>query len=210
VRSFLAFEGFTGGVFVSAGDVNGDGHADLLVVAVQGGNGHVKVFDGQSGALLASFLSFVGATGEVQGTVADLDGDGRAEVVAASGGQVRVFNLDGSERFRFNPYGAGYLGTLALAAGDLDGDGRDEVFTAAANGHVKGFGADQTERCSFLPYPGYSGGVRVAGRDVNGDGRDDVLTMPLDSAHLKAFSGPDLALLDSYFASQGNGGVYLG
>jgi hypothetical protein len=45
---------------------------------------------------------------------------------------------------------------------------------------------------------------------LNGDGRDDVLTMPLDSAHLKAFSGLDLALLDSYFASQGTGGVYLG
>src|SRR5262249_20723206 len=91
-RSFLAFDGFGGGVFVAAGDVNGDGFADLLVVAGQGGNGHVKVFDGHSGALLASFLSFPGATGEVQGTLADLNGDHRAEVVVGSGGQVRVFS----------------------------------------------------------------------------------------------------------------------
>jgi len=50
VRSFFAFDGFAGGVFVSAGDANGDGRDDLLVVAGQGGNGHVKVFDGRGSA----------------------------------------------------------------------------------------------------------------------------------------------------------------
>jgi hypothetical protein len=202
----MAFEGFAGGVFVAAGDVNGDGFDDLLVVAGQGGNGHVKVFDGHSGALLASFFSFPGASAEVQGTLADLDGDNQSEIVVGCAGQVRVFNLDGSERWRFSPY-AGYSGELSLAAGDVDGDGRDEVFTAACNGHVKVFGADQSERFSFLPYAGYSGAVHLSCGDVNGDKRDDVLTTAVPSAHVKAFSGLDLALLDSFFARVGKAGV---
>ena len=209
LHSFFAFEGYVGGVFVSAGDVNADGFADLMAVAGRGGNGHVKVFDGRSGALLASFLSFPGTLGKVQGTLADLDGDGMAEVLVASAGEVRAFSLDGTERFRFNPY-AGYTAALSLAAGDLDGDGIDEILTGAeVNGHVKVF-ANQRERFSFLAYPGYLGGVRVASADVNDDGRDDVLTAPFDSAHLKAFSGTDLALLDSFFALQRQGGVFVG
>src|SRR5262249_51621376 len=110
----------------------------------------------------------------------------------------------------FTPY-AGYSGALALAAGDVDGDGRDEIFTAASlNGHVKGFGADLSERFSFLPYPGYSGGVRVARADVNDDGRADLLTTPFGSDHVKAFSGLDLTVLDSFFAREGQASVYLG
>ena len=50
VRSFLAFPGFTGGVFVAGGDTNKDGFGDILVGADAGGAAHVKVFDGQTGS----------------------------------------------------------------------------------------------------------------------------------------------------------------
>jgi hypothetical protein len=59
VRSFVAYDpAFTGGAFVAAGDVTGDGRADILTGAGPGGGPHVKVFDGVTGAEVASFLAY--------------------------------------------------------------------------------------------------------------------------------------------------------
>src|SRR5262249_45651890 len=103
LRSFFAFEGFAGGVFVAARDVNDDGFADFLVGAGPGGGGHVKVFDGKTGTLLSSFLTAAGDAAEVRYSLADLNGDGLGEVLASSSGQVRAFALAGAELSRFSP-----------------------------------------------------------------------------------------------------------
>lgn len=61
LMSFLAGpQNFKGGVFVAAGDVNGDGNADIIVGAGagQGAGSHVKVFSGNNGVLLNSFFAF--------------------------------------------------------------------------------------------------------------------------------------------------------
>jgi hypothetical protein len=87
VASFLAYNGaFAGGVYVAAGDLNDDGHADIVTGAGAGGGPHVKVFDGANGATLASFLAYNGAfTGGVRVASADLDADGHADLVTGPG-----------------------------------------------------------------------------------------------------------------------------
>jgi hypothetical protein len=52
---------FAGGTAVAAGDVNGDGRADLVVGAGAGGGSQTKVFDGRAHTLLASFLGAPGS-----------------------------------------------------------------------------------------------------------------------------------------------------
>src|SRR5262249_28616765 len=63
--SFFAYgQGFTGGVRVAMGDVNGDGTLDVITGAGAGAaGGHVKVFDGKTGNEIRSFFAFPGFAG---------------------------------------------------------------------------------------------------------------------------------------------------
>jgi len=86
LRSFLAYAGFTGGVFVGAGDLDGDGRAEILTGVAGGGPPHVKAFAGASGELLDSFYAY-GASfgGGVRVGAQDIDGDGRADILTGVG-----------------------------------------------------------------------------------------------------------------------------
>jgi hypothetical protein len=99
---FYAFPGsFTGGVYVAAGDVNGDGTAEVVVGAGPGGGPQVVVAD-PTGNLLASFYAVPSSfTGGVRVATADLTGDGRDEVITGAGPgggpAVSVFSLPGTD-----------------------------------------------------------------------------------------------------------------
>jgi len=103
VKAFMAFEvGFQGGVTVAVGDVNGDGVADIVVGAGPGGGPHVKVFDGKSGALIASWTAFDASfKGGVRVAAGDVNGDGKADITVTAGAQpgsaqVQVKVFDGA------------------------------------------------------------------------------------------------------------------
>ena len=57
--SFLAYApGFSGGVRVAAGDLNGDGRAEVIAGAGPGGGPHVRVFDGATTSEMLSMFAF--------------------------------------------------------------------------------------------------------------------------------------------------------
>jgi hypothetical protein len=124
VLSFDAYEQhFTGGVYVATGDVHGDGIPKILTGAGAGGEPRVNVFDGQNGQLLQSFLAFDrGFTGGVRVAAADVNGDGRSDIVAAEGpgGVPRVRGFDGLSLERvdqFFAYDEDFRGGVFVAGG---------------------------------------------------------------------------------------------
>ncbi len=122
IRSFFAFAGFTGGgVFVAGGDVNNDGFDDIIVGAGSGApGGHVKVFDGATGAERASFLAFAPSfTGGVRVGAVDRNGDGVAEILVGAGPggppEVRVHSGSGAFVTSFIAGDPGFTGGVFIA-----------------------------------------------------------------------------------------------
>ncbi len=171
--------GLTGGVFVATGDVNADGHDDLLLGAGNGG-GLARLIDGATQTELGSGLPFSPTyTGGVTVAMGDVTGDGRAELIfgTAVGGFVRV--LDGttlSELASGFPYGPLFFGGVNVAAGDVNGDGIDEVAIAPRNagGPVRVYTLQAELLIEGTPFSGVQG-VSVALADLNNDGRDDLV-----------------------------------
>src|SRR5207248_6721301 len=78
---------FTGGVFVAAGDVNGDGVPDLVVTPDEGGGPRVRVFSGKGFSQLADFFGIDDPAfrGGARAAVGDVNGDGAGDVIVAAG-----------------------------------------------------------------------------------------------------------------------------
>jgi hypothetical protein len=87
LNEFMAFDpAFFGGIWVTAGDVNGDGQADIITGGGVSGPPHVRIFNGQTGAMANEFFAYPGAiTGGVRVGVADVNGDGRLDILAGDG-----------------------------------------------------------------------------------------------------------------------------
>lgn len=203
---FPAFENaYRGGVYVAAGDVNGDGKADIIVAPSAGSSGLVRVFDGTTGQILKSFSPFGRGLGGVRVAAGDVDGDGRADVIVAGGvgSFVRVFDgltgtvLTGTAtNFRSLP--RSYEGTISISSGDINGDGLDDIIVGAETDssvvRVYYSGMPLSDFSQFNTSSVLKG-VRVAAADINADGIADIITSQARNAgpRVRVFSGATVA-----------------
>src|SRR5512133_2639230 len=115
------------GARVAAGDVNGDGKAELLSSAI--GSSRIDLYAPTGGASFRSIDAFDGGeTGPLAFTAGDVAGTDRAEIVTAAptvlGVRVKVIDaVSGAVLHVDYPYGARSASSVALAVGDVDGDG---------------------------------------------------------------------------------------
>ena len=117
--------------FVAVGDVNGDTKPDLVATHAESRPLTVLFGDGRGGFNEAGGSPFDLGHSAWHVALADLNGDGKADVVAAGDG-VRVLLGDGQGNFKTapgSPFPTG-KGAWRLAIGDLNGDGKPDVATS--------------------------------------------------------------------------------
>jgi hypothetical protein len=141
ITSFFAYSSdFRNGVHVAAGDVDGDGKADIVTGSGAGGGPQVEVFQGGSQALLYSFFAYdpTGRFGVNVGA-GDMNGDGKADILtgAAGGGASHVKLFDGAtgnQVLSFYAFQATSRDGVYVASTDLNGDGIDDIVAGTGSG----------------------------------------------------------------------------
>ena len=222
ISSFYAYaEQFLGGVRVAAGDVDGNGKAEVVTGTGPGSAPNVCVFNGTTGATQQSFYAYAPEyLGGINVGAGDVTGDGKADIITGSGvgvsPHVVVFDSATAQAiYSFYAYLPQFKGGVNVGAGDVDSDGKADILTGAGLGgdpHVKVFsGADGSQKQSFDAFEvDFNGGVSVASADLNGDGKADIIAgTQTQSAQVKAFNATDLSVLDDFFAFQGAVGVWV-
>jgi hypothetical protein len=193
---------FTGGVFVAAGDVDGDGKAEVVVTPDEGGGPRVLVFHGGDFGGFANFFGIddTDFRGGARPAVGDLNLDGKGELIVSAGfgGGPRVAVFDGSSVAAGGPtrlfgdffaFEAGLRNGTFVAAGDFDGDGFADLVTGAGPGGgprvrvlsgknlTANGSANPTALADFFAGDAANrGGVPVAARRLDGDSRVDLVT----------------------------------
>lgn len=207
LAEFFAYDpSFTGGVNIAAGDLNGDGIAEIVTGADIGGGAHIRTFN-------------------LKAPSANLGTPFEAKEIRGPSGEMLPF----SSFFAYEPT---FRGGVRVAVGDVTGDGTgDLVYAAAADGGPRVTvreGKTGATLGDFFAYdPRFRGGVYIDAGDFNNDGKADILTGPGEGggAHIRVFDGATVSvaktptILREFIAFDaalptgtlvGNGGQFVG
>jgi hypothetical protein len=174
--------GTVNSLFIDVGDVNGDGHLDVVTANTED---TISVLLGDGHGHLAAPID-TSTTGEPVGVaVADIDGDGNADVVVA--GENHVVNVhwgDGTGHFPTSTTVLNDINPWGVTVGDFNHDGRPDIATISGGPAwftvIRNTGSRTFASPANYPYPGVSpvlpaGGFAVHAADLNGDGNLDLV-----------------------------------
>ncbi|GGB17729.1 hypothetical protein GCM10011511_46920 [Puia dinghuensis] len=176
---------------VALGDLDGDGKLDIVVVLFNSGNQSMfSVYRNTSTGGSISFaprVDFATGDGSVDVVLADMNGDGKTDVLVPSGNS-GIFSI-----FLNNSSGPGVISFAPkvdftalnhsdhLAVADLDNDGRPDLFTANFSGdNISVYMNQSTGGSLVLGSPAYyslapgANSTYIATADLDGDGLPDV------------------------------------
>ncbi len=184
---------------VSIGDLNGDGKPDLIATNSSDNTVSVMLNQTTPGALAGNFPSttnFAVGTFPTSAKIADLNGDGKPDLVVANGISNNVsilFNMmaPGASKPIFAPHVdlLAQAAPSAVAIADFNGDGKPDIVVADKNWDSVSVFTNNTTTGSATPAFSNQNQFRTGQRptgisvaDINGDGLPDIVTSNYNSS----------------------------
>lgn len=135
------------GANVAAGDINGDGKAEIVVGAGYGGGPQVRIFDGSGKLISGGFFAYDQAfRGGVNVAVGDVNDDKISEIITGpgygGGPHVAIFSARGEKLGEWIAYDSKLKEGIRVIASDLDGDNKDEIVTLTTSVFTLSFSKD--------------------------------------------------------------------
>ena len=144
--SFASKVDFATGAYprhVSMGDIDGDGKSDMLVV--NNNDSTISVYRNTGSAGVVSFaprINYPARSDPFNATIADLNGDGKPEVIVSCYGNNRVLIYRNNSTVgsvvlasQFSLTLNQYSNPISVSVRDLNGDGKPEIVTVNNNGN---------------------------------------------------------------------------
>lgn len=190
---------------ISFGDLDGDGHLDIVLAKGRHWPlvDRVLMGDGKGGIREAHDLG-TASDRSYSGRLVDMDGDGALDVVISNDrpDPGLVYLNDGTGHFRVgSSYGEPEWSTRNASVADLNGDGRPDIIVANRSGDAtpnficlnQGKGRFDAECVPFAPYPT----TTITAADINGDGLLDLVTPHRNGGQAYVYlAGPNASFSD--------------
>ena len=204
---------FLGGLYVTTGDLDANGTAEIIVSAGPGAGPHVMILRGDTLEVMASYYAYAKEyTGGVRVNIADLDGDGQRDLVTstASGSisHVVVFSALGQTVLAsFYAFPDAVRNGVLVSSADLNSNGHDELILGTTGGTTSQVGiynGNPNAIDYFMAYQGWKGEVRVGSVKV---GEKTLITTgpgPGAGPNVRTFDSFTHKLIDNFFAGDEN------